>query len=61
VKNWHAYDQALRARGDITLWIRQDAITTWTPPMTGTQGAQTVYADVAIETVRTLRLLFRVP
>jgi hypothetical protein len=27
--------------------------------MTGTRGAQPVYADVAIETARTLRLLFR--
>jgi hypothetical protein len=61
VKNWHAYDQALRARGDITLWISQDAINTWTPPMTGTRGAQTVYSDVAIETALTLRLLFRLP
>jgi hypothetical protein len=23
VKNWHEYDQSLRARGDITLWISQ--------------------------------------
>jgi len=25
-------------RGDITLWISQDAINAWTPPMTGKQG-----------------------
>jgi hypothetical protein len=25
VKNWAEYDQALRDRGDITLWISQDA------------------------------------
>jgi hypothetical protein len=24
-KNWHQYDKALRARGDITLWFSQDA------------------------------------
>ena len=59
VKNWHAYDQALRERGDMTLWISQDAITTWTPPMTGTRGAQTIYAAIAIETALTLRLLLR--
>lgn len=29
--------------------------------MTGTRGAQSVYSDVAIETARTLRLLFRLP
>jgi Transposase DDE domain len=61
VNNWHEYDQSLRNRGDITLWIRQDAIDTWTPPMTGRRGAQPVYSDVAIETALTLRLLFRLP
>ena len=61
VKNWRAYDQALRARGDITLWISQDAIDAWTPPQTGKRGAQPVYSDVAIETALTLRLLFRLP
>jgi hypothetical protein len=49
VKNWHEYDKSLRDRGDITLWISQDAINTWTPPMTRRRGAQPVYSDVAIE------------
>jgi hypothetical protein len=61
VKNWRAYDQSLRNRGDITLWMSQDAITAWTPPQTGKRGAQPVYSDVAIETALTLRLLFRLP
>src|SRR5215470_11557476 len=61
VKNWREYDQALRHRGDITLSMRQDAIGAWTPPQTGKQGAQPVYADLAIETARTFRLLFRLP
>jgi hypothetical protein len=29
--------------------------------MTGKRGAQAIYSDVAIETARTLRLLFRLP
>ena len=58
VKNWREYDQSLRNRGDITLWISQDAIDAWTPPQTGTRGAQPVYSDLAIETALTLRLLF---
>jgi hypothetical protein len=61
VKNWHEYDQSLRDRGDITLWISQDAIDTWTPPMTGKRGAPPMYSDIAIETALTLRLLFRLP
>ena len=61
MNNWCEYDQALRNRGDITLWISQDAIDAWTPPQTGKRGAQLLYADVAIETALTLRLLFRLP
>jgi hypothetical protein len=30
VKNWREYDQPLRDRGDITLWISQESIDTWT-------------------------------
>ena len=58
VKNWHEYDKALRDRGDITLWISQDAVEAWTPPQTGKRGAQPVYSDIAIETALSLRLLF---
>jgi len=47
VKNWREYDQALRHRGDITLWMSQDAIGALTPPQTGKRGAQPVYADLA--------------
>jgi Transposase DDE domain len=58
VKNWAEYDKALRDRGDLTLWISQDAIDAWTPPQTGKRGAQPVYSDLAIETALTFRLLF---
>jgi hypothetical protein len=61
VKNWHEYDQSLRDRGDITLWISPEAISAWKAPMTGKRGAQPVYADMAIETALALRLLFRLP
>jgi hypothetical protein len=58
LKNWSEYDKALRDRGDITLWISQDAIDAWTPPQAGKRGAQPVYSDHAIETALTFRLLF---
>jgi DDE family transposase len=61
VKNWCEYDKSLRNRGDITLWISQDAIEAWTPPQTGKRGAQPVYSDIAIETALSLRMLFRWP
>jgi hypothetical protein len=61
VKNWREYEQALRNRGDLTLWMSPEAISAWRAPMIGTRGAQPVYSDVAIETALTLRLLFRLP
>ena len=57
VNNWREYEQALRDRGDITLWISPEAIDAWTPPQTGKRGAQPVYSDAAIETALTFRLL----
>ena len=61
VNNWREYEQAVRNRGDLTLWMSPEAIAAWRAPMTGTRGAQPVYSDVAIETALTLRLLLRLP
>src|SRR5438874_3691155 len=58
VNNWREYEQSLRDRGDITLWISQEAIDAWTPPQTGKRGAQPVYSDAALENALTFRLLF---
>ncbi len=58
VKNWAEYDSSLKARGDITIWISEEAIAEWTPPKTGKKGGQTKYSDLAIETATKVRLLF---
>ncbi|MCP5044212.1 MAG: IS5 family transposase [bacterium] len=60
-KNWAAYDRALVARGDITLWITPEAIAAWRPAPTGGRGAQPKFSDLAIETALTLRLVFHLP
>ena len=51
----------MRNRGNITLWLSQEAIDAWTPPQTGKRGGQPLYADTAIETTLALRLLFHLP
>lgn len=38
VENWAAYDVALRRRGDLTIWVTPEAITTWTPLASGRRG-----------------------
>ncbi len=61
VNNWTEYDRALVQRGDITLWISEDAIESWKPAPTGLRGAQRKFSDHAIETTLTLRLVFKLP
>lgn len=61
VTNWAAYDRALVARGDITLWITPEALEAWRSAPTGRRGAQPKFSDLAIETALTLRIVFHLP
>jgi hypothetical protein len=61
VTNWANYDWALVKRGDISLWISEDAIGEWILNPSGRRGALRTYSDLAIETALTLRLVYRLP
>ena len=61
VKNWAAYEAALRKRGDVTLWFDEAAIDAWAAPATGRPGGQSRYSDLAIVTALTLRAVFHLP
>ena len=61
IKNWSEYEQSLRNRGDITVWLSRDVIDAWTPPKNGKRGGQPLYSDLAIETSLSLRLVFHLP
>ena len=61
VGNWPAYDRALVQRGDVTLRLAPEAITTWAAAGVGKRGGQLQYSDLAIETALTLRLIFHLP
>ena len=56
--NWPAYEAGLRRRGDLTLWVEKAALAGWQAPCRNTPGGQLRYSDLAIELVRTLRLVF---
>ena len=58
VTNWPAYEAGLRRRGDLTLWLDEAALAGWAAPKRSTPGGQPLYADLAIELVLTLRLVF---
>ncbi len=61
VRNWAAYERGLRDRGDVMVWLSQEAIEAWTPPPTGRRGGQLRYSSLAIITALTLRVVFRLP
>jgi len=50
VKNWAAYDIALRERGDITVWFGEESIFAWNASPSGRPGGQRRYSDLAIVT-----------
>jgi hypothetical protein len=61
VKNWPAYDIALRERGDVTIWFNEEAICAWNATPSGRPGGPRKYSDIAIVTALTLRTVFHLP
>lgn len=59
--NWVDYNEGLRQRGDLTVWISQDALALWAAPRRTTRGGQPRYSDLAIELCLTLGLVFKQP
>ncbi|WP_366143503.1 transposase [Rhodoferax sp.] len=59
VTNWPEYNDALRRRGDITIWFTKEAIDEWHPIKTGARGRPLVYADHAIETAILIPSVYR--
>ena len=58
VRNWRAYEEGLRWRGDLTIWLSEEALRAWRAPASGKPGGQRIYANIAIETVLTVRLVY---
>lgn len=61
IKNWSEYNQALVNRGSLTIWIDEEWLSEWKDARPAQQGAQYDYSDKAIETMLTLRYLFKLP
>jgi hypothetical protein len=59
VTNWSEYNDALRNRGDITIWFTQDAVENWRPAKTGGRGRPMEYSDHVIETAMLIRQVFK--
>jgi len=63
ITNWPEYNEALKRRGDIEVWLSQDVIDNWyhkDQNYDGT-GAPEFYTDLAIITCHEIRKVFRLP
>ena len=58
VRNWKAYDAALRQRGSLTIWFTQEAIAAWATEPRTTPDGQPRYSAMAVTTALTLRAVF---
>ena len=61
IRNWREYERGLKSRGDVTIWLDEEAIAAWTPPKNGLRGGQRRYSNLAILTALTLRVVFGLP
>ncbi|WP_370091364.1 IS5 family transposase [Rhizobium leguminosarum] len=58
VTNWAAYNESLRQRGDLTVWVSDEALALWTAPRRRSRGGQPKYSDLAITLCLTLRVVY---
>ena len=59
VTNWPTYNESLRRRGDLMIWVSEDVAQEWMAARRQTRGGQRRYSDLAIEICLTLRVAFR--
>lgn len=62
-RDWPAYDQALRNRGNLTIWFCEDAVKQWNEPQEEhrKKGRPKTYSDLSIQTCQVFRSLFKQP
>lgn len=62
ITNWKSYNQALAARGSLTVWIEEAALLTWQHvSSTGLPGHPFVYPEQLVVLIGTLKELFHLP
>ena len=55
IRNWSAYNAALKQRGSLTFWIDEEVLKGWlNTDKSGKRGASRTYSDLAIATMSTM-------
>ena len=58
VTNWHDYNESLRRRGDVTVWIDEGVARQWHARVAGKRGRPVIFSDFAIDTCLQLHVVF---
>lgn len=61
VTNWSEYNEGLKQRGSVTLWINSEVSDQWTYKGNIKRGGQKKYSDMAIEICLIVRKVYHLP
>ncbi|MEO1255691.1 MAG: IS5 family transposase, partial [Bacteroidota bacterium] len=61
VTNWSSYNNALKNRGNITLYLSDDVYPNWYSDLPALRGGQQLYSDLCIESLMMIKCLFKLP
>lgn len=61
VTNWASYNESLRRRGDLTVWIDTEGLKLWTASRRVSRGGQPKYSDLAITICLALGVVYKQP
>jgi Transposase DDE domain len=61
VCNWHHYNEGLKKRGAITLWIPKEALEQWRYSGERRRGGQKLYSDLALEVCLMVHKVYHLP
>lgn len=61
VTDWAEHNESRRRRGDLTVWISEDALALWAAAPRTTPGGRAIYSDPAIEVCLAVGVVFKQP
>jgi hypothetical protein len=61
ISNWSEYNESLRQRGDVTIWLSLEVEAAWRAERRKTRGGQPVYSDLAITVCLMLGMVYKQP
>jgi hypothetical protein len=60
IRNWSEYNAGLKQRGSLTFWLDESVLEQWVvEELSGKPGASVLYSDLAIQTMATVKAVYR--